>query len=205
MLKGKLIEPPLRLRLCAAFLSVAVVLFSLLPLTGCGIRRTPDLERIFAAARVRQGKRPVIVIPGVLGSQLVNAKTGEVVWPSLFRSTEDDLRLPVSPDLEANTDDLKASHVLDVARVRGSTNSTLNTACGSLATGAQLLPPSRLRWRAEAGIGERYADPAMYTSPLAPMARAAPPIRCDRPPAPGCHGAARRSANGAPRRPFRRR
>lgn len=76
----------------------------------------PDLERIFAAARVRQGKRPVIVIPGVLGSQLVNAKTGEVVWPSLFRSTVDDLRLPVSPELETNTDDLKASRVLDVAR-----------------------------------------------------------------------------------------
>ena len=49
---------------------------------GCGARHTPDLERIFAGAHARRGKRPVIVIPGILGSRIVNRKTGEVVWPS---------------------------------------------------------------------------------------------------------------------------
>src|SRR5947209_19227771 len=83
-----------------------IVLFS-----GCGPRRTPNLERIFAGARERRGKRPVIVIPGILGSRMVNRKTGEVVWPSLFRSDVDGLSLPVTPDLDANRDDLVASRI----------------------------------------------------------------------------------------------
>lgn len=98
----------------------ALILVALLPLAlacvGCGLRRTPNLERIFSAARERQGKRPVIVIPGVLGSQLVNAQTGEVVWPSVFRSSNDDLDLPISPDLAANRDNLVAVRILDVAK-----------------------------------------------------------------------------------------
>ncbi|MEJ7617500.1 MAG: hypothetical protein WKF30_11185 [Pyrinomonadaceae bacterium] len=83
---------------------------------SCGLRRTPNLERIFAAARTREGKRPVIIIPGILGSQLVNAKTGEVVWPSVFRSSDDDLDLPTSSDLAANRDNLVAARILDVAK-----------------------------------------------------------------------------------------
>ncbi|MCA1633877.1 MAG: hypothetical protein LC802_09195 [Acidobacteria bacterium] len=84
---------------------------------GCGARRTPDLERIFAAARERTGKRPVIVIPGVLGSQIVNRRTGEVVWPSAFRSTVDGLSLPATPDLAANRDELVAGKILETARL----------------------------------------------------------------------------------------
>ena len=90
-------------------------LVTLIP--GCGARRTPDLERIFEAARRREGKRPVIVIPGVLGSQLVNRRTGEVVWPSAFRSSQDGLSLPVSPDLAANRDELVAVKILETARL----------------------------------------------------------------------------------------
>src|SRR5918911_948031 len=87
---------------------------------GCGPRRTPDLERVFAGARARTGKRPVIVIPGTLGSQMVNRKTGEVVWPGVLRSSGDGLSLPVSPDLAANRDDLVASKIvatLKLARI----------------------------------------------------------------------------------------
>src|ERR687894_352568 len=73
---------------------------------GCGARRTPDLARIFEGVKGRKGKRPVIVIPGVLGSQLVNRRTGEVVWPSAFRSDVDGLSLPTTPDLDANRDEL---------------------------------------------------------------------------------------------------
>ncbi len=93
-----------------------VIMCALLP-AGCGARRVPDLQRIFAGAREREGKRPLIVIPGVLGSQLVNRRTGEVVWPSAFRSSDDGLSLPVSPDLAANTDDLYADKILDRARL----------------------------------------------------------------------------------------
>src|SRR4028118_1724072 len=74
--------------------------------SGCGARRTPDLERIFAPARARRDKLPVIVIPGILGSQLMNRRTREVVWPSAFRSSTDGLSLPTTPDLASNRDEL---------------------------------------------------------------------------------------------------
>ncbi|HEY0005405.1 MAG TPA: hypothetical protein VGB17_11400 [Pyrinomonadaceae bacterium] len=97
---------------------MALVLF--LPLLqGClGPHRTPNLQRIFADANRRTGKRPIIVIPGILGSQLVNRKTGEVVWPSLFRSSDDGLALPVSADLAANSDNLEAQKIIDIARLK---------------------------------------------------------------------------------------
>jgi pimeloyl-ACP methyl ester carboxylesterase len=96
--------------------------FCLLPfafclLTSCGARRTPNLERIFAEARSRTGKRPLIVIPGILGSQLVNYETGEVVWPSAFRSSDDGLSLPLSPDLAASRDNLVARKIVDTLRL----------------------------------------------------------------------------------------
>ncbi|MCA1594315.1 MAG: hypothetical protein LC754_17150 [Acidobacteria bacterium] len=89
----------------------------IISLTGCGARRTPDLERIFASARAREGKRPIIVIPGILGSQIVNRRTGEVVWPSAFRSDADGLDLPVTPDLAANRDELTASRIVETAKL----------------------------------------------------------------------------------------
>ncbi|MDQ3254052.1 MAG: hypothetical protein M3R15_09115, partial [Acidobacteriota bacterium] len=101
-----------RARLICCLLVAALAAASLLG--GCGLRRASNLERIFADASERRGKHPVIVIPGILGSQLVNRRTGEVVWPSVFRSAEDGLSLPVSPDLAANRDDLVASKIIDV-------------------------------------------------------------------------------------------
>ncbi|MDT4968569.1 MAG: hypothetical protein QOJ64_3306 [Acidobacteriota bacterium] len=101
---------------------VAVVASILLILTivssGCITpRSTPNLERVFAEARTRTGKPPLIVIPGVLGSQLVNETTGEVVWPSAFRSSDDGLSLPVSADLDRNRDKLRARNIVDTARL----------------------------------------------------------------------------------------
>jgi pimeloyl-ACP methyl ester carboxylesterase len=100
-----------------------VVLFAFGPtfLSGCiSARRTPNLERIFAEARAKTGKRPVIVIPGILGTQLINSKTGEIVWPSAFRSSDDGSTLPVTPDLASNRDDVvpgKIVETLKLARV----------------------------------------------------------------------------------------
>jgi len=84
---------------------------------GCGARHTPNLQRIFEGARAQKGKRPIIVIPGILGSRIVNRKTGEVVWPSAFRSKTSDLALPTTPDLDADRDDLVASRILDTAKL----------------------------------------------------------------------------------------
>ena len=98
-------------------LITCALLFALTPSPGCGARRTPDLGRIFAGARETRGKRPVIVIPGVLGSNIVNRRTGEVVWPSVFRSDVDGLSLPTTPDLAANSDELVASRIVEAARL----------------------------------------------------------------------------------------
>jgi pimeloyl-ACP methyl ester carboxylesterase len=96
-----------------------LIITFVLPLAGClgSARRKPNLERIFAEARTRTGKRPLIVIPGVLGSELINYETGEVVWPSVFRSSDDGLSLPVSPNLTANKDNLVARKIVDTARL----------------------------------------------------------------------------------------
>jgi pimeloyl-ACP methyl ester carboxylesterase len=86
-------------------------------LLSCGARRTPNLARIFAEARTRTGKRPVIIIPGILGSQLVNEETGEVAWPSVFRASDDGLSLPVTPDLARNRDHLVARKIIDTLKL----------------------------------------------------------------------------------------
>ena len=96
-----------------------IVLASLATLlSGCiSANRAPNLERIFAQARGKTGKRPVIVIPGVLGTQLINSKTGEIVWPSAFRSTDEGSTLPITPDLAANRDDVVPGKIVETLRL----------------------------------------------------------------------------------------
>lgn len=96
---------------------IVLIIAQALILPGCGARRTPDLERIFAPARARKDKLPVIVIPGILGSQLMNRRTQEVVWPSAFRSSTDGLSLPTTPDLAANRDELVAERIVVTAKL----------------------------------------------------------------------------------------
>jgi hypothetical protein len=98
-------------------LLITLVVALLTASVGCGARRTPDLERIFAPARARKDKLPVIVIPGILGSQLMNRRTREVVWPSAFRSSTDGLSLPTTPDLAANRDELVAERIVVTAKL----------------------------------------------------------------------------------------
>ncbi len=95
---------------------IALLLFLLFS-SGCiAPRRTPNLERIFASARAQTGKRPVIVIPGVLGTELVNSKTGEVVWPSVLRSGSDNSTLPMTPDLAGNRDDVVPTRIVETVK-----------------------------------------------------------------------------------------
>lgn len=63
-------------------------------------------------------KRPIIFIPGILGSRLVNSDTGESVWIKLSRSKDDDLRLPItSTNLSANRDKLVANQVVEKIKI----------------------------------------------------------------------------------------
>ncbi|MBD0373226.1 MAG: hypothetical protein ICV60_20475 [Pyrinomonadaceae bacterium] len=102
-----------------AHLLLLVSLFTALSpfLSGCGAHRKPNLERIFAAARQQTGKRPVIVIPGILGTELVNSETGEKVWPSIFRSSNDGLELPLGANLAANRDKLVPKNIVTTLRL----------------------------------------------------------------------------------------
>jgi pimeloyl-ACP methyl ester carboxylesterase len=95
---------------------IFILIAASLVTSGCiSARRTPNLEHIFATARARTGKRPVIVIPGILGTELRNPKTGETVWPSAFRTSQEGL--PISPDLTANRDDLLPGKIIETVKL----------------------------------------------------------------------------------------
>ena len=57
----------------------------------------------------------MIVIPGILGTELINSKTGETVWPSAFRTSQEGL--PISPDLASNRDDLVPGKIVETVRL----------------------------------------------------------------------------------------
>ncbi|MEO8042117.1 MAG: hypothetical protein ABI646_05875 [Acidobacteriota bacterium] len=58
------------------------------------------------------GKTPIIIIPGLTGSNLVNSRTGEEVWFKARRSKDDDIRLPISPNPLLNRDNLTAKDII---------------------------------------------------------------------------------------------
>ena len=58
------------------------------------------------------GKTPIIIVPGLTGSELVNSKTGEEVWFKARRAKDDDLRLPISPNLSRNRDNLVSKDII---------------------------------------------------------------------------------------------
>lgn len=57
-------------------------------------------------ATITTGRAPIIIVPGLTGSELINARTGESVWFRKGRAKDDDLRLPISADLARNRDNL---------------------------------------------------------------------------------------------------
>ncbi len=69
------------------------------------------------AVKPTTGKAPVIVIPGITGSTLYNKKTDKEVWFKLTRPKDDDIRLPISPDLEKNRDLLEARDIVRGVRI----------------------------------------------------------------------------------------
>ena len=58
------------------------------------------------------GKTPIIIIPGLTGSDLINSKTGEEVWFRARRAKDDDIRLPISPNLSRNRDNLTVKDII---------------------------------------------------------------------------------------------
>lgn len=65
-----------------------------------------------SASAQAAGKDPVIIIPGITGSELVTS-TGDKIWFSAKRGKTDDLRLPMtSTNLALNRDTLKAGDII---------------------------------------------------------------------------------------------
>ncbi|MEO7538469.1 MAG: hypothetical protein ABIV21_00435 [Pyrinomonadaceae bacterium] len=74
---------------------------------------------VSSAAAQTTGKNPVIIIPGVTGSVLVNPHTGKTVWFSVKRDKDDDLRLPMtSPVLSRNRDSLVVKDIIREVKLK---------------------------------------------------------------------------------------
>lgn len=65
-----------------------------------------------AQIKSQKGKAPIIIIPGLNGSELVNSKNKEIVWFKPQRSKDDDLRLPISPYLARNRDSIEPRDII---------------------------------------------------------------------------------------------
>lgn len=90
-----------------------LVLFCLLLLGSISAGgQTPVPKATLTPVPNETGKTPVIIIPGLTGSDLVNSETGEVVWFKARRAKDDDLRLPISPVLSRNRDDLVTKDII---------------------------------------------------------------------------------------------
>ncbi|MCE2943170.1 MAG: hypothetical protein LW828_00380 [Xanthomonadaceae bacterium] len=50
-------------------------------LAGCATSRGPDLAALYARAATSPSQPPVVVIPGLMGSTLVDERSGEEIWP----------------------------------------------------------------------------------------------------------------------------
>jgi len=94
---------------------------SLVATTGCLLKASkPNLPAIFPSPLVAKqtGKPPIIIIPGITGSELVNQTTGEKLWPELFPKDKEALALPItSTTLSENRDDIVASRVIESAQL----------------------------------------------------------------------------------------
>jgi len=55
-------------------------------LTGCvAVSKKPDLEALYSTAYMNETGAPLIVIPGIMGSTLVDA-SGKEIWPVSLNS-----------------------------------------------------------------------------------------------------------------------
>jgi pimeloyl-ACP methyl ester carboxylesterase len=59
-----------------------------------------------------QSRNPVILIPGLSGSELRHKDTGERIWFKALKQKSEDLKLPISEDITANHDQLIPGDIL---------------------------------------------------------------------------------------------
>jgi len=81
---------------------------------ACHSDTAPDLGRLYASGMEQARTPPVILIPGALGSRLLDSRNGAEVWPGsalhLLAASKQDLALPFDPlTLQPVDDGLQAS------------------------------------------------------------------------------------------------
>ncbi len=72
---------------------------------------------LLAQTELTKGKNPIIIIPGIMGSTLINKKTKEIVWVRFSEAKPDDLKLPISANLAANRDNLVATDIVENVKI----------------------------------------------------------------------------------------
>jgi pimeloyl-ACP methyl ester carboxylesterase len=82
------------------------------------IVRAAAAVMLFAACLAAQSQNPVIIIPGLTGSKLVNKNNGMTVWFRITKSKTDDLRLPISTDISHMRDSLVPADILREVKIR---------------------------------------------------------------------------------------
>ncbi len=95
-----------------------VLLLLALATPACLKATKPTLPKVFPAPQqlAPKNKPPLIIIPGILGTELVNQKTQKRLWPELFPADRDALLLPIaSASLRENRDDIVAARVIEQA------------------------------------------------------------------------------------------
>src|SRR5215471_8674188 len=113
------VSPPLRSSVSLSFR--ILLLLAVVATNACLLKASrPNLSAIFPAPIVAKqtGKPPIIIIPGITGSELVNRTTGEKLWPDIFPDNKEALALPItSTTLSENRDDVVASRVIESAHL----------------------------------------------------------------------------------------
>lgn len=103
-----------------ARLALTAVLLVTLVTSSCLRATKPTLPKIFPAPAqlAPKNKPPLIIIPGILGSELVNQKTQQRLWPELFPDDRDALALPLEGSRTADAaaaSDIVATRVIEEA------------------------------------------------------------------------------------------
>lgn len=97
---------------------LGLLLLFTLATSACLKATKPTLPKVFPAPQqlAPKNKPPLIIIPGILGTELINRKTQQRVWPELFPDDRDALLLPIdSANLRENRDDIVATQVIENA------------------------------------------------------------------------------------------
>lgn len=83
-------------------LKIAIISSTVFLMSCVSVSRKPDLDLLYGASYLNENTVPIIIIPGLMGTTLVNAQ-GEEVWPksasNLAFSTFDDLAMEENDDI----------------------------------------------------------------------------------------------------------